>query len=777
MQRILTIACLYGLMTLTESAFAQQPPAIGYMFPSGGQAGKTVEVVLGGYDWTPDMELFVHDSRIKLEVLEKPGPVLVPEPPYWFGKKARRPPFLLPRETKARLTIPANVPPGIIKWQVANANGASASGKLVVSSDRELIEIEDRKESQEIKTLPVVISGRVKHIEEVDRYHFTAPKTGPITCSLLASQIASPLRAVLEVYDAQERRIAASADTAGNDLALTFVGQKGEAYSIRIYDLDFRGNRAFTYRLRIAPEPRVVAAFPRIARRGETREVEFVGYGIASGQAKLESVKTPVTFPADTNRDSFKYRLKTPFGEAAPVTLEVSDLSETVRPAGDTPSLSQLPAAITGVLEEPFGEHRYRVSAKKGDLLDLALTAEAMESPLDVSLAVYDAEGQQKGQSDDVTGSTDAALPFRVPADGEYQISVTDRSGHSGNRAAVYRLVVKPAEPGIRFAVPEFLNMPLGGTAKITLRATRSAGFKDPVAVSLTGLPEGVTVPKDLAFPAGKTVLNVTLTAAADAAAKASLAKVIGEAKTEAGTIRFETGPILIATTIKPPFFIDAEGKDDVTKWPRGTIFPAPVLIERDEGFTEDITLEMTSKQGRHRQGIRGPELVVPNGMKRILYPVTLPEWLETTRTSRMVVNGVAQVPDPKGNLRYSVIRQKTRMGFLPTGALLKLSADTQEFIGIPGQPVSVPLSLSRSSQLTGPARVEIRPKGDQAGLFSAKPQMVAADREEFQLVIVPNADKPLSKEQRLTIRATVMQDGNLPVVSETAVLIQFSTR
>ncbi len=32
-------------------------------------------------------------------------------------------------------------------------------------------------------------------------------------------------------------------------------------------------------------------------------------------------------------------------------------------------------------------------------------------------------------------------------------------------------------------------------------------------------------------------------------------------------------------------FSIDAEGKDDVTKWPRGTTFPAPVLIERDEGF------------------------------------------------------------------------------------------------------------------------------------------------------------------------------------------------
>jgi hypothetical protein len=110
-----------------------------------------------------------------------------------------------------------------------------------------------------------------------------------------------------------------------------------------------------------------------------------------------------------------------------------------------------------------------------------------------------------------------------------------------------------------------------------------------------------------------------------------------------------------------PPFSLDAEGKNDVTKWPRGTTFPAPVLIERNEGFTGDIVLEMAARQGRHRQGIRGPELSVQPGIDRILYPVFLPEWLETTRTSRMVVNGVSQVADPQGRVRYLSSKLKTR--------------------------------------------------------------------------------------------------------------------
>ena len=93
---------LLMLFFFSSNADAQQVPSIGYMFPPGGQAGSTIDVVLGGYDWTPDMELFVRDSRIQLVMTGAPGPVIVPEPPYWFGKKARRGPFMLPRETPAK---------------------------------------------------------------------------------------------------------------------------------------------------------------------------------------------------------------------------------------------------------------------------------------------------------------------------------------------------------------------------------------------------------------------------------------------------------------------------------------------------------------------------------------------------------------------------------------------------------------------------------------------------------------------------------------------------
>jgi hypothetical protein len=768
------------VLAATRIATAQLAPAIGYMSPPGGQAGQTIEVTLGGYDWTPDMQVFVHDPRIKLEIMEKPGPVIVPEPPYWFGKKARRGPFLLPREARARLTIPADVPLGIVRWQAANANGATATGRFIVDARNHdgnafhsIVEVDGRNRPQSLSELPVTISGQIKKIEEVDRYRFIAKKSGPITCVVTARAIGSPLTAVLEVHDDAGRLVTDAAGTAGNDTALTFAAEANQSYTVSIYDVDFRGNRAYVYRLSIMPGPRVVAAIPAAGTRGETRSVELIGYGVATGSAKLESTTRDITFPSDTVTASFPYHLETSHGDAAQFALMVSDLPETIETTLASRQLT-LPAAVTGVLEDRYGEDRYQLAGKKGDVWGIDLAAEQIASPLNVSLASLDASGKELTRSDDLPGSTDAALVFTAPTDGNYQISVSDVSGHSGKPSAVYRLTVTAPKPDFVISTSELLNAPIGGKATIALKTTRRGGFTAPISIALTGLQPGVTAPDALTIPEGKNELKIELTVAADAVATASLTTIVGEVKVKNQLIRRTASPLLIATTIKPPFSIDAEGKDDVTKWPRGTTFPAPVLIERDEGFQGEILLEMTSRQGRHRQGITGPELTVPPGVSRIPYPVFLPEWLETTRTSRMVVNGVAKVADLQGNIRYSVARQKNRMGFLAGGALLKISTDVVEFQCAPGQPFSVPITISRAKQLTESVCLELSPTVSQTEFFTAEPKTLSAAQTEIGYLITVGAIADRSREHKLTIRATVLKNGKFPMISETTIVVQF---
>ncbi len=763
------------LMSLSQVAVAQYPPSVGYMFPPGGQAGQTIDVILGGYEWTPDMQLFAHDRRIQFEIMGAPGPVIVPEPPYWFGKKSRRAPEPLPRETNARLTIPADFPSGILKWQAANANGATAVGRFVVNEIANVVEVEEDVEAesepapQQIESLPVCISGQIKLIREVDHYRFTATKSGPITCSVAARSINSRLNAVFEIRDQTDRIIAEAADTAGDDTELTFSAKANESYTAAIYDVDFRGDRAFVYQLTVTPGPRVVTAIPSVGRRGETRPVELVGYGVATGQAKLESVMRDVTFPDDINSTSFRYQFTTEHGDCPPFLLHVSDELQ----QEENVSTLTVPGGVTGVLDQRFGEDLYQVAGKKGDVWAVEVSHEETGSQVDAALAILDHEGKQLARSDDRTASTDAEIEFPVAADGDYQISVTDVASKSGTRAATYHLSVRLAAPDFQLGAPELLNAPIGVKSALTINVTRRGGFTDAIDVAVSGLPVGVTIPEKLQIAANQNALNVELTVAADAAASAALVEVTGTATIGEKSVKHTTSPVLVATTIKPPFAIDAEGLDDVTKWPRGSTFPAPVLIARDAGFEAEIMLEMASMQGRHVQGITGPELAVPPGVNRILYPVYLPEWLETSRTSRMIVNGVAKVADPQGNVRYSMSHQKNRMGFLPTGALLKISADESEFLAKPGQPIFVPISIDRSEKLTEPLKLELCSDDSQHSIFVAEPQTLPHDisHSNFTITVTPSASS--QTEHHLKIRATLLKEGTWPVISETSVLVE----
>ena len=762
-------------------ASAQQGPEIGYMYPPGGQAGQTVEVLLGGYDWTPDMQIFVHDSRIKLEITGTPGEVIVPEPPYWFGKKARRGPFLMPRETLAKLTIPANVPPGIYSWQVANANGASKPGYFIVGSFTEVMEDEEITIAQKIEALPVTINGQVKVTEDVDQYQFQVAKTGPVTCLVSGRKLGLDLNAILKVYDESGKLVADAADTAGRDLAMTFHATAGKSYTAHIYDADFRGNRAFVYRLTLAPGPHVEVAIPPTGKRGTTQPVEFVGYGLKTGAAKLESVTQNVQFPADPALKKFAYTLETPHGTAFPFELKLSDDAPPVRSTATAgkPMSINLPIAVAGVLQTQYGEDRYQFSATKGDAWALSVAGEEIGSSLDVDLAVLDAEGNEIARSDDAGGTTDAALMFTAKADGDYTLVISDISGESGKPTALYLMTAEPVVPDFELSLIEQLSINIGTEGKLALKATRLGGFNDVINLSFKGLPAGITLPEDMTIPEKKPSANLVLTASADAAATAALVTLVAEAKVGEQTVRKEYGPMLLALTLTPPFEIQAEGLDDVTKWPRGTTFPGPVLITRKDGFNGEIVLEMSAKQGRTRMGIHGPELVVAPGVERVLYPIFLPEWLETTRTSRMIVNGVAKIPDPKGNIRYSSSKILSRIGFLPTGALLTLDAGQKEFNHVSGQPLEIPISISHTSELTESLKLELIAKPEDKGLFSAEPLTVTSDQTSITLPVKVNSDMPEAAtlqagERKLTIRATALKEGHLPVVSETSVIVIF---
>lgn len=787
------VFALLVLFAVQAPVFGQKAPEIGYVYPPVVRAGTTTKVQLGGYDFTPDMQFFVHDKRVMLDAKGEPGTFFIPEPPYWFGPKGGTTAFPIPREVPATITIPKDFPPGLVRWQVANANGASKAGSLFVTAGPVVRENRDRDKPQTIPNLPASVAGRIRKIAEVDRYVVIAKQSGPITVELFARRLGSEFNGAIQAFDSSGRKLADVADTEGFDTAITFAAKAGEQYTVQLQDAEYRGHRAYVYRLEFTTGPRVVHTIPAAGTRGKTIDVKFFGYGIATGGAKFESVTRKVTFPAGASRVALRYQLKTPFGRAPVVDIPVSDLIESAVPTAGSMHTLSVPGAITGRLNAS-NRATFRFVAKKGDVFDVAAISRALGGGLDLSMRIDDAIGKKIAANDDLTGTTDAGLTLRISKDGTYTCIVEDVSGQNGRPNAVYRLAFSRPVPSYTLTSPQFLNLPLTGKANLTVKAIRSGGFQGEVSVTVRGLPADMRVPAGLKIPAKKNSVAISIERTANAASHAAVIEIVGTATIDGKTVTRtataatagkiaprdlateRTTSIILATTMKPPVSVELVDKNRQRAVHRGTTYPAEFIIRRDKGFTGEVLLQMAARQSRHRQGIFGPVVVVPAGVDRALYPSFLPEWLETDRTTRMVVMGVAKVKDPQGKVRYLTKPANARITMILEGALLKVSHQARELTVSPGESFTIPVRIARSVKLQGNVTVGLDVPKQLRGLVSCAPVVIPADQLSANLVVKTTAGKSLAGRWRFAVKANALQDKRWPVVSQTIVSVEFSS-
>lgn len=763
---------------------AQRAPEAGYIFPAGGKAGATVNVHLGGYNWTADLEYIVSEPRVRILPAGPPGPLLIPGPPYWFGAKGRLASLPIPRETAAKLEIPPGVAPGFIYVQVANANGVSSPVAFMVGDTTEIVEVESSSSIQRLTQLPATVSGRLMKNEEIDRYTFTAPSDGPITCDLWARRLGSKFLGILEVRDANGRLVSDALGTHSADPVTTFPAKANAAYTVSIRDLDFAGDRSFVYRLHVSANSRVLAARPAGGKQGETRDVEFV---VTDG-AKIETVKRSVAFPVQGS--TFTYSLDTPRGKSLPFMLLVSPHPQTIAASKSLVS----PSGVTAAFAHPDEEHRYLCEWKKGEIWSLRVNARKIGSPLDMTLAINgpadkDSLRKEVARNDDLPGTVDAGLDFPVPADGIYEIILNDASGKAGLPSAVYRLEIASPEPdfALTLAAPK-VNVPLGGKIDIAVKALRTGGFKGPIALTLRGLPEGVHTAADLVIPADKNDLAISLNATADAATAASRVTLEGAAslndspvkriaRSAAAVHSITRDPdenllpsFVVATVMKQRFKGRPVDQDTGRKVPRGSTHPADITIERVDGFQDEITLQMAAQQSYAHQGITGGEVVVPPGISKAIYPCFMPEWLESTRTSRMGIIAVAKAPDPKGKVRYLVSDISGFVTMTMEGALLKITSDDGERQLPPGVSFDVNLKVARLSKLIEPVRIELIAANGAAGQLKAEPVMALVGEDKVALRVTPAPT--LTGRVSFTVRATTLRDGKYLVMSEMPLVV-----
>jgi hypothetical protein len=188
----------------------------------------------------------------------------------------------------------------------------------------------------------------------------------------------------------------------------------------------------------------------------------------------------------------------------------------------------ELPVVVNGRIDRPGDIDRFAFTAAKGRVYRLAVTSAGLDLPLDPVLTVTDHAGKTMATVDDDGPSPDPKLDWTAPADGDYVVTVADRSHHGGEEY-VYRLDMRPAEPDYRATVDAAaaaMKVEAGKSVDLKVAVARLGGHSAPLAAVVSGLPEGVTATTPGAT-AGTGPLTITLSAASGAAASSQPIRVL----------------------------------------------------------------------------------------------------------------------------------------------------------------------------------------------------------------------------------------------------------
>jgi len=776
MSKHLFSVCL-STLCLAGAANAS-PPVASYIFPAGGQRGTNVNVKVGG--------LFLHHS-CGFEMLG-PGVQFTKDikrvPTLWFegpllplpdSQRAED----YPKDMAGEINISKDAALGLRNWRLWTSQGATPSMKFMIGDLPEIIENEIDGDPVPVKvTLPVTINGRIFPREDVDIWTFAATKGQSVWCEVHAARLGSPLEARLEIRDALGRRLAESDDARGADPRVRFFAPADGEYQVRIFDAQFQGGQSYVYRLTLTSEPVIERVFPLGGKRGSTVALQVYGQAIAAGSVN-------VAIPADA-RSNFSFAL--PNGKHGnAVLLDIDDLPEIIEGSAPAQAIAA-PAILNGRIAKPGQANVWTITGKKGETLEFDLRAGRLGSPLDGVVAVLDAAGKQLIRAEAMGNQLDPTFLFAPPSDGNYTVRVQDRFPSRGGPEFAYRLrIAKAPGPDFRLslapdpraaAAPDAITVPRGGQAKLKINAERMGGFKDAIALTVDGLPKGVTVAAATIAP-GQALSELTFKADADAKIAPAHVRIQGDAKIDGKDVRrlavlkgprgsFDIDDVLLMVALPTPFVI--KGEYDMGFAARGSLHQRKYKIERN-GYDGPLEVSLADRQARHLQGVSGPTIIVPAGVNEFTYAATLPPWMETGRTSRTCVMGVGIVKDKDGSehrVSFSSVNQNEQIVAVVGPGQLALELERTSCAAAAGQSAAIPVRIKRGLNLSGEVKLELVAPPHIHGV-SAEPVMIPTSQERGQLRLRFDAKLDGPFNMPLTIRATLMQD-NRPIVAEQSI-------
>ncbi|MDX1932530.1 MAG: pre-peptidase C-terminal domain-containing protein [Capsulimonadales bacterium] len=559
MKRIIDLVLRSGFFALWlwASGIARaQEPRIAALFPAGAKAGETVEVAMRGGNLNGAKSLIVTGAPgITAELMAAGGAVDESAKPLFEAKctschEARSPAnrSLTPDQwaatvdrmirargaaiekgdrdkivgylqalaragqVTAKFTIAPDAVPGLREVRLVTGRGASSAYLFEVGSLPEITAAEPNSKPEEAQkvTLPTVVNGVLTGASEKDFFTFAAKKGERLIFNLksfrLNEQSQFFFNPALYLYDAGGKELAKNTGrlgTYGLDPLVDWTASADGTYTLLVRDLLWKGSPSSVYRLTMGPVPYDVVLSPEgTARPGETVPARV----LADVTAMPGTPTGPVPVRVPEGADGVTW-VATPLGDAPLLVRNVPNSSGPVAPAAPPVAL---PALFSGRIEQAGAVNTFRVKADRANTY-LDVYARRIGSPLRPKVTIKNAQGNpvNGGEGD---GENELRIYNAFPAPGEYTVEVTDADGRGGP-SFVYSWEALNGAPDIALtALPDALNIPVGGSLPVLVRVTRRENLRGPIKVRFSGLPPGVTQ-TDAVLPPDDDKVMIVLTA------------------------------------------------------------------------------------------------------------------------------------------------------------------------------------------------------------------------------------------------------------------------
>jgi hypothetical protein len=228
---------------------------------------------------------------------------------------------------------------------------------------------------------------------------------------------------------------------------------------------------------------------------------------------KKQTAKLAVTVAKDVEAGIHQFRIQTPLGTSDTAVLAIGSLPEIAEnpkagmSSSAEPQEVDLPATLVGTVAMPGDTDSYEFAGKAGEELVFQVVASELGSDLESLLSLQDASGHPLAEAGKNDNSADAVLTYKLPQDGKYILSVTDRE-KGGGMDHFYRINAG-ALPYVSSVFP--LGVRAGQVAEVAVNGMNLGGVHSVKVQSPKATDGWTTLPLDLKTSAGRSLDNVKL--------------------------------------------------------------------------------------------------------------------------------------------------------------------------------------------------------------------------------------------------------------------------